>query len=254
MDFNALHHQPQPLLIANVWDACSALAAQQAGYHALGTSSAAIAAMLGYEDGEAMSFDELLFIVTRIRAVTKLPLNVDLEAGYGKTTDDIVENIHRLVPLGVVGINLEDSHVMTGVRQLGDATVFASRVQELGRACPGVFLNVRTDTFLLNVEDALEETISRGRFYAEHGANGFFVPGVTRPDDIAAIVHEVPLPLNVMCMPELADFGTLATLGVRRISMGNFVHAAIQTQLKDLLCTVQWQQSFAEVFNHENHR
>ncbi len=55
MDFNALHQQNQPLLLANVWDASSAQAAQQAGYQALGSSSAAIAAMLGYEDGEEMS-------------------------------------------------------------------------------------------------------------------------------------------------------------------------------------------------------
>lgn len=86
MDFNALHHQNHPLIIANVWDASSALAAQQAGYHALGTSSAAIASLPGYEDGEGMHFDELLFIVTRIKAVTTLPLSVDLEAGYGDTT------------------------------------------------------------------------------------------------------------------------------------------------------------------------
>ncbi|PUG95832.1 hypothetical protein DB361_28210 [Klebsiella pneumoniae] len=69
MDFNALHQQNQPLLLANVWDASSAQAAQQVGYQALGSSSAAIAAMLGYEDGEEMSFDELFYVVSRIKTV-----------------------------------------------------------------------------------------------------------------------------------------------------------------------------------------
>jgi 2-methylisocitrate lyase-like PEP mutase family enzyme len=45
--------------------------------------------MLGYEDGEEMSFDELLYIVSRIKAVSELPLSVDLEAGYGATTSHI---------------------------------------------------------------------------------------------------------------------------------------------------------------------
>ena len=71
MDFNALHQQNQPLLLANVWDASSAQAAQQAGYQALGSSSAAIAAMLGYEDGEEMSFDELFYVVSRIKTVSE---------------------------------------------------------------------------------------------------------------------------------------------------------------------------------------
>ena len=251
MDFNALHHQPQPLLIANVWDASSALAAAQAGYRALGTSSAAIAAMLGYEDGEGISFDEQLYIVTRIRAVTNLPLSVDLEAGYSDTAQGIAKHIHRLAALGVVGINLEDSHVVNGVRQLDEAGEFADRLQQLSQTCPGIFLNVRTDTFLLNTQDALRETLLRGRRYAASGADGFFVPCVTRAEDIAAIAREIALPLNVMCMPGLADFATLAELGVRRISMGNFVHGTLLTQLKDRLHSIQTQGAFAGVFSHE---
>ena len=251
MDFNALHHQPQPLLIANVWDASSALAAEQAGYRVLGTSSAAISAMLGYEDGEGMRFDELLYIVTRIRAVTDLPLSVDLEAGYSDTAQGIAKHIHRLAALGVVGINLEDSHVVNGVRQLDDAGEFADRLQQLSQACPGIFLNVRTDTFLLNTDSALRETLSRGHRYAASGANGYFVPCVTRPEDIAAIARDIALPLNVMCIPGLADFATLTELGVRRISMGNFVYGALLTQLKDLLNGVQTQRAFAGIFSHE---
>jgi|GEM_PF-2408306 len=67
MTFTELHHQNKPLLIANVWDAASAITAHQAGYQALGTSSAAIAAMLGYDDGEAIPFEELLVKKLRIR-------------------------------------------------------------------------------------------------------------------------------------------------------------------------------------------
>ena len=253
MNFAALHYQPAPLIIANVWDASSALAAHQAGYLALGTSSAAIAALLGYEDGEAISFDELLFMVTRIQAVTTLPLSVDLESGYSETTNGIIENIQRLAQLGVVGVNLEDSRVIEGVRQPENASAFATKLGQIRQACPEMFLNIRTDGFLLNDDNALNETRRRGQLYAANGADGFFVPGVTREQDIHALVRDVPLPLNVMCMPDLPDFGTIAASGVRRISMGNFVHSAIQTRLKDLLLTIQNEQSFAGVFSHESH-
>ena len=254
MDFNALHHQPLPLLIANVWDASSALAAEQAGYDALGTASAAIATMVGDEDGGGMSFDELFFIVSRIKAVTELPLSVDLEAGYGDTTDQMIDNIHQLARLGVVGVNIEDSRVINHERSLVDALHFADKLHELTQACPGMFFNVRTDTFLLGCENTLEETLYRGRLYAERGAHGFFVPCVTRSDDIAALAREIAVPLNVMCMPALPDFTTLASLGVKRISMGNFIHATLQTRLTDLLCKIQAHHSFSDVFGHENNR
>ncbi|PSS50797.1 isocitrate lyase/phosphoenolpyruvate mutase family protein [Enterobacter sp. FS01] len=256
MTFAELHHQHTPLVIANVWDATSAIAAQQAGYQALGTSSAAIAAMLGYEDGEAMSFDELLYIVTRITSVSNLPLSVDVEAGYGSNADDIAEHLKRLALAGVVGINLEDSKVVNGVRRLVDALAFSRKLEairtRLNAENHQLFLNIRTDTYLLDHEHALQETLYRGRLYKAAGADGLFVPCLTSEQDIAMIAKELNLPLNVMCMPDLATFGRLKQAGVSRISMGNVVHSAIQLQLKNLLERIQAQQSFAEVFIDES--
>lgn len=258
MNFTQLHHQSAPLLIANVWDVPSALAAQRAGYQALGTSSAAIAEMLGYPDGEEMSFAELRYIVGRIRAATMLPLSVDIESGYAVSVDGIVDNVLQLSALGVAGINLEDSHVRDGRRELLDAKLFAERLRAIRERLTAhrvsLFLNVRTDPFLLGIPDALSVTLSRASLYANHGADGLFVPCVHRPDDIAALVRQTALPLNVMAVPRLADFAALAELGVRRISMGNAVHSALQTQLNRLLLSLRHQQSFAGVFDDESHR
>lgn len=134
MNFADLHNQHEPLLIANVWDAASAVAAQEAGYQALGTSSAAIASTLGYEDGQGMPFDELFYMVTRIRAVSNLPLSVDMEAGYGDSAEAITANLRRLAQTGVAGVNLEDSRVINGVRQLDDAFDFSCTLKT---AIPG---------------------------------------------------------------------------------------------------------------------
>ncbi|MBB1199537.1 isocitrate lyase/phosphoenolpyruvate mutase family protein [Enterobacteriaceae bacterium 89] len=258
MNFAELHRQNKPLLIANVWDASSAITAQQLGYQALGTSSAAIAAMSGYEDGEAMSFDELLWIVTRIKAVTHLPLSVDVEAGFGYSADEIANNLKRLARLGVVGVNLEDSKVTNGVRKLTDANTFASTLKAIRGALqneyPSLFLNIRTDTYLLNHEQALQETLLRGQLYQAAGADGLFVPCLTAENDIRTLAKQITLPLNVMCMPDLSSFDRLAEFGVSRISMGNFVHAAMQSKLKELMRTIQQQQTFAGVFVDESSR
>lgn len=253
MNFTTLHHQDTPLLIANVWDASSALAASELGYPALGTSSAAIAAMLGYDDGEAMPFEELLYVVSRIRAVTRLPLSVDIEAGYSDTSEGIIEDIQRLTQLGVVGINLEDSRVVAGIRHLEDAALFARTLNAVCAAYPELFVNVRTDTFLLGIDQPLQETLRRGQLYAACGAKGLFVPCVTAKEAIVTLAQEIPLPLNVMSMPELAGFATLAAWGVKRISMGNVLHSALQTTLKDLLSEVQATQSFSGAFSHAGH-
>lgn len=254
MDFAQQHQQAVPMLLANVWDAPSARIAADAGYTAIGTSSAAIAHNQGLHDGEALPFAELLQLVTRIRARVALPLSVDMEAGYGASVATVVENLRALAQTGVAGVNLEDSQVNEGERILVDAQAFARRLRAIkaGLAQAGIslFLNIRTDTFLLNRPQALAETLVRGQLYAQNGADGLFVPCLTGAADIAAIVAAVALPLNVMAMPTLPDIGELASLGVKRVSMGNALHSAQQEYLLTLLCSVQQQQSFNGVFGH----
>ncbi|URO00738.1 isocitrate lyase/phosphoenolpyruvate mutase family protein [Leclercia adecarboxylata] len=254
MNFTELHQQKSPLIIANVWDAGSAIAAQQAGFKALGTSSAAIAAMLGYEDGEAIPFDEMFYVITRIKSVCHVPLSVDLEAGFGSSVDEVATNLSRLVRLGISGINLEDSRVVNGIRQLRDAAAFADMIKALRQATISespLFFNIRTDTYLLGHEQALQETRLRGQRYAEAGADGFFVPCLTQEKEIETLARECTLPLNVMCMPGLPSFDRLEALGVKRISMGNVVHSAMQEKLKDVLCTIRAQRAFTGVFTDE---
>ena len=122
--FKILHTQKAPLHIGNVWNANSAIMLENNGYQALGTSSAAIAASLGYEDGEQMNFDDLLQVIKTIKDKTSAPLTVDIEAGYSRDPGIICENIMKLSDLGVVGINFEDSIVISGNRQIQHTLVF----------------------------------------------------------------------------------------------------------------------------------
>lgn len=258
MNFAELHNQHEPLLIANVWDAASAVAAQEAGYQALGTSSAAIASMLGYEDGQGMSFDELFYVVTRIRAVSNLPLSVDMEAGYGDSAEEIINHLRRLAQAGVSGVNLEDSKVINGVRQLDDVSDFSRNLRKVSDALRSenysLFLNIRTDTYLLRHNTALQETLFRGQRYKAAGADGLFVPCLTSENDISLIAQATGLPLNVMCMPDLPSFDRLKQAGASRISMGNFVHSAMHSTLTDIMHAIRAHQTFEGLFANENHR
>lgn len=254
MNFALLHQQDTPLLIANVWDASSARAAQAAGYTAIGTSSAAIAAMYGYHDGDGITFAELRHLVVRLQACCTLPLTVDMEYGYGDSHEQIIENLLALAKLGVAGVNLEDSRVQQGKRVLQDAAEFASLLnairQRIADEQRSLFINARTDTFLLGLDNALAETLSRGKQYAQNGADGLFVPCVTQPSDISAIATAISVPLNVMCMPGLPGFEELKALGVKRISMGDFPHQTVQSGIHTLFADIVKANSFDAVFAH----
>src|SRR5688500_11635651 len=127
--FKALHQGQELFVLPNAWDARSAIIFQEKEFPAVGTSSAAVANCLGYEDGEQMSFSEYLFVVNRIISSVKIPLTVDIETGYGKSNEDIYGNIDRLVELGVAGINIEDSFLDKSGRALKEAAVFAKTIE-----------------------------------------------------------------------------------------------------------------------------
>jgi len=252
--FKSLHQQAEPLIICNVWDVASAQAAEKNGFKVIGTSSAAIACMLGYADGEFMPFNELLYIVKRITACSKLPLTVDIEAGFSDDAQITAAYIKALAQVGVVGINIEDSKVnkTSEERVLINKNSFAGYLSalttQLAKDNITLFINVRTDTFLLGVEDAIEETQKRCKLYQAAGADSLFVPCIVDVEAIAGIVSSTTLPVNVMCMPDLPDFDSLKSIGVKRISMGNFLFDAMQDDLATRLNNIVQSNSFKPIF------
>ncbi|TDQ27526.1 isocitrate lyase/PEP mutase family protein [Tenacibaculum caenipelagi] len=251
MEFKNLHYQDTPLVIANVWDVPSAKTAESLNFQAIGTSSSAIATLLGYQDGEEIEFSELEYIIKRIKSSTKLPLSVDLESGYSRNPIEIAQHIKKLSNLGVVGINIEDS-IVEPARTLLNAEKFSqviSKITEiLQKENIKVFLNVRTDTFLLGHPNSVEETKKRIKLYENAGANGIFIPCIEQETDIKEIVNFTNLPINVMCMPNLPNFDTLNKLGVKRISMGNFLFDKMYNQLKDITEEIINKKSFKPIF------
>ena len=251
MNFKNLHHQNAPLLICNVWDVPSAKASEKLNFKAIGTSSGAIASMLGYRDGEEMSFEELKYIVTRIIANSNLPLSVDLESGYSRNPKEIADHIKQLADLGVIGVNFEDS-IVKEQREFLNPEKFAKTITEiktlLKKSNTEIFLNIRTDTFLLNHPNPLKESVRRIKLYEDAGADGIFIPCIVTQKDISSVVASTTLPINVMCMPNLPDFKILKQIGVRRISMGNFLFNEMYHHFEKTLTTISDSQSFNPIF------
>jgi 2-methylisocitrate lyase-like PEP mutase family enzyme len=241
--FYQLHQQQKPLIIANAWNVKSAQLIEQNGYQAIATSSGAISNSLGYQDGEKIPFSELFYILQRIKASTNIPLSVDLERGYTNDPNELIENIQKLVDIGIAGINLEDSQgEEIYLKKLSGIKNYLERNNQK------LFINARTDGFLLKVESPLETTIKRAKLYQDAGADGLFVTAVSDTTTIKEIASSTTLPLNVVGTPKLSSIKTLSECGVRRISMAVFLYNATYGRLENLLKEVITEQSFEPMF------
>ncbi len=249
--FKNLHHQDSALLLGNVWNAQSALLFQQLGFKAVGTSSAAIATSLGFEDGEKMPFEDLLRIVKNIQSKINIPLTVDIESGYSKDLSEIITHIIAFQKLGVVGINIEDS-ITRSERKIVNAQEFAKTIQSIkthfSNSNIEIFINVRTDFYIMGLSDPLEETLKRIKLYEKSGADGIFVPCIVAENEILQVVQSTTLPINVMCMPGLPTFNKLLDLGVKRISIGPFLYNDMVGKLENTIKEIIQSKSFNTIF------
>ena len=223
----ALHKGPRLLVLANVWDCASARIVAKAGFPALATSSAAVAYVLGYPDGQRISRDEMLEMVGRIARSVELPVSADVEAGYGETAEAAAQTARAVLAAGAVGINLEDTADDGRLLPL-DAQV--QRIRVARSAAQPLVINARTDVF--GVEgfsdpDRMAEAVRRANAYLAAGADCAFVPWVIDRDRIATLVRDVKGPLNVLISPKSPPLAELEKLGVRRASVGSAIARAV---------------------------
>lgn len=251
-DFRKLHAGDEPFILGNVWDAKSAQLAEKSGFKAVGISGHAIAENLGYRDGEEMGFDELLFMVNRVIKSVSIPVSVDIDGGYSRSPGKVNEHIEQLLKMGAAGINIEDSVVKEGKRLLLDAEKFRKTVRAirtfLSERKSGLFLNVRTDTYVTKHSNPPEETLKRIRDYEEAGADGIFVPLLSDDKEIRLIIQSTRLPLNVFLRPETPSFSKLKLMGVKRISSGAAVHAQSYRKAEELYTTLIHDKRFGKLF------
>src|SRR5918993_3776225 len=105
--FRQLHEGPEPLVMPNPWDVGSARLFAHLGFRALATTSSGFAATLGRLDGN-VTRDEALAHGAAIAAATDLPVNGDLENGFGDTPEEVAATITGAIDAGLAGGSVED--------------------------------------------------------------------------------------------------------------------------------------------------
>jgi 2-methylisocitrate lyase-like PEP mutase family enzyme len=232
-----MHLGPQPLILPNVWDVVSARAFEQAGFAALATSSAAVAATLGYRDGQAPG-DEMLAAVARIARSVSVPVTADVETGYGLAPAELVA---RLAEAGAAGCNLEDSDPATGTLAEADqqASFLAAVRAEAGQA---LVINARVDVYVRRLARAGEpgadqavtdDAVARASRYLASGAECAY-PILAPADCLAELVRRIGGPVNALFVPGGQSLAELAALGVARISFGGGLHGRAAQVTRDM--------------------
>ena len=236
-DFRGLHHGNRILILPNAWDVPSARVFENEGFPAVATSSAGLMVSLGYPDGEVIERDEFVSAVRRIGRVLSIPLSVDIVAGFGRTTKEVLITVKAILKAGGVGINIEDfAHATKKLYPMERQVENVKAIRKLGDTMDiPLVINARTDALRFGQGDEeakFQEAVRRARAYRDAGADCVYPMGLTEPDPIGRFVKELDCPVNVMVRKGLPTVSDLERLGVARVSFGPSASYAAMGLLK----------------------
>jgi 2-methylisocitrate lyase-like PEP mutase family enzyme len=221
--FHELHAREGIFVMPNPWDAGSARLLEWCGFEALATTSAGYAWLLGRED-HAVTRNELVGHVAELAAAVGVPLSVDSERCFANDPAGVAETVRLLADAGAAGCSIEDWDQEHGrIDDPGHSTeLVAAAVEAAHDRDDPLVLTARAENHLHRVTD-LDDTIARLLAYRAVGADCVYAPGLTDPDQIAAVVAAVEAPVNVLALPAAPTVPELEELGVRRVSTGSLL-------------------------------
>jgi 2-methylisocitrate lyase-like PEP mutase family enzyme len=198
--------EPRALLAPGVYDALSALVAEQAGFEALYLSGASIAyTRLGGPDIGLTTFSEVTDTLAHITERVRVPVIVDADTGFGNALN-VQRTVRGLERAGAAMIQLEDQTFpkRCGHLQGKGVVPVAEMCGKLraaldARTSPDTLILARTDALAV---EGLEAALERAEAYLACGVDALFVEALRTPAQMdaacARLAARVPLLANMV--------------------------------------------------------
>lgn len=195
------------LVLPGVFNAITALLAEQVGFEALYLSGAGVTnSLLGMPDIALITLTEMAQQARYVARAVKLPVVADADTGYGETLN-VVRTVEEFEQAGLAGLHLEDQVAPKRCGHLDGKQVIPAeemvkkiRAAVRARSDPNFFLIARTDARSIN---GLEDAIARAQRYLDAGADAIFPESLESREEFEAFAKAVSAPL----MANMTEFG-----------------------------------------------
>ncbi|MDD5333560.1 MAG: isocitrate lyase/phosphoenolpyruvate mutase family protein [Rhodoferax sp.] len=194
------------VLAPGVYDALSALLAEQAGFEALYLSGASIAyTRLGRSDVGLTTYSELVDTLAHITERVSLPVIVDADTGFGNALN-VMRTVRGLERAGAAMIQLEDQTFPKRCGHL-DGKTLVPTAEMVGKLKAALDARGNANTLILARTDAvavegLEAAFERAQAYLECGVDALFIEALQTPAQMDAACQRfagrVPLLANMV--------------------------------------------------------
>lgn len=198
--------QPRVLLAPGVYDALTALIAEQTGFEAVYLSGGAVAyTLLGRSDIGLTTAKEAVDVLARVTDRVSTPVIVDADTGFGNALN-VQRTVRDFERVGAAMIQLEDQTFPKRCGHLENKSL-VSTAEMCGKVCAAVDARHSRETLILARTDAvavegLDAAIERAERYLECGADALFIEAVRSAADMDRVCGifsgRVPLLANMV--------------------------------------------------------
>ena len=204
----------ETIVAPGVFNGLTALLAKKAGAKVIYLSGAAFSASMGLPDVGLFTLDEIQRNARQIVRVTRIPLIVDADTGFGSALN-VMRAVREFEGARSAAIQIEDQadpkrcgHL--DGKQVTSPELFAEKVAAAASARENLVVIARTDA---RATHGFDEAVRRGLAYREAGADVIFPEALETEQEFADYARAVPGPL----LANMTEFGKGPQLPAQRL-------------------------------------
>ncbi len=203
------------VIAPGVFNGISAILAERAGFQAGYLSGSGVAGVMGLPDISVTTMDEVVYDLRKIISISKMPILVDVDTGFGETIN-VIRTVRTMESSGAAAIHIEDQELpkkcghLPGKRLISEEEMIKKIYAAVeARKNPDFMIIARTDA---RAVEGLEGAIRRGKMYLEAGADMIFPEALETKEEFEEYARYVsPLLAN------MTEFGKSPLLSAKEL-------------------------------------
>ncbi|MDP8011323.1 MAG: methylisocitrate lyase [Thermoplasmata archaeon] len=203
------------VMAPGVFNGISAIIAERAGFQAGYLSGSGVAGVMGLPDLSVTTMDEVISDLKKIVSISKLPIIVDVDTGFGETIN-VIRTVRAMESNGAAAIHIEDQELpkkcghLPGKKLIPEEEMVKKIIAATeARKNPDFMIIARTDA---RAVEGFEGAVRRGKLYLEAGADMIFIEALQTKDEFIEYAKQVsPLLAN------MTEFGKSPLLSAKEL-------------------------------------
>jgi methylisocitrate lyase len=224
---------------AGVFNGISAIIAEHSGFKASYLSGSGVAASMGYPDISLTTLSEVVEEARRIVRVTRMPLIVDCDTGFGETIN-VSRTVRMMEEAGVSAIHLEDQILPKRCGHLDGKELIP--VEDMNKKLRSASLSkkIREFTIIARTDarsvEGFDSSVERAREYLKAGADAIFIEALESESEFREFAKKVKAPL----LANMTEFGKSPFLSFNELkSMGYAIVIYPLTAFRAMMKNIQ---------------